>query len=361
MAGLAGCESGSKGPVAQTPEQRAAAVPAQGDTWDKLGYRLQWRSFAMMAPGAEVKFCKQLDDVLVTQDSASMLTVIEASSGQRRWSDQVGSPLIRFYGAFRTEKKLIASSESEVFFFDIETGDLADKQKLAEVATTGPAAFGDVAAYGTASNVVLGHHLASGYRLWGVLMNAPMETAPIMVGNDGIVAMVSRAGDVAFANVRNGASNGRNKMFDGTDAELAASESTMFVASRDQSLYAFGREGGIELWRIRTESPLRWTPTYHAGRVYCDMGADGMSAVDSRTGKILWNNPGVKGEAVAMNKGQITVFDGEHVSVIDSKNGKVIVSAKVDNVSKLVAEKFEGGSLYAVAANGVIGKLTPKP
>lgn len=365
---ITGCASSteSEAQLNQTGVQRAESTPAQNEQWDKLGYRLQWRAFATVRGGAggssgHITFFAPLGDVLVAQDSSSDITVIEANSGSRRWSDRVGSPLIRCYGAVRDQKRLIASTESEVLFFDIETGTLSTKQKLADVATTAPAQVGEVLVFGTASNVVLGHHLRSGYRLWGTLMNAPTEVAPIAVGPDGIVGMVSREGDVAFTSAATGTTVGRGKIFDGPNAELAASDTVMFIASRDHSLYAFTREGGSQLWRIRTEAPLRWSPTYIDGTVYCDLGADGLSAIDATTGNVLWNNKRIAGHVVVLNKGRLLVFDGSRASTLDAKDGSLVETVVLQDTHFLVADSVKGGSLYAVSSGGVIAKITGKP
>jgi len=357
---LGACESAPKGPVVLTPEERAAQVPAQAEAWNKLGYRVQWRGFATLLPGETVANFQALDDVLVTQGSMSGVTVTEVNSGQRRWSDQVGSPLIRFYTAQRDGKRLIVPSEAEVYFFDIETGSLVDKQPLAEVASTAPAQAGDILVFGTTSNVVLGHNKRNGYRAWGVLMNAPTETAPVMLADTGVVGMVSRRGDIAFANAATGTSVGRAQIFDGTTVPVASSESAMFIASRDFSLYGYSNEG-TQLWRIRTEAELRWAPTYHDKRVYCDLGGDGLTCVDAATGKIVWNNAGVAGRVIAVSKGRLLTFDGSSAALVDPKDGSVVQRVLLDEVRFLVPDKFVDGTLYAVSSNGVISKLTLRP
>lgn len=350
----------SDGPKILTPEERAAAVPAHGEEWNKIGYRVQWRGFAAMTPGARVASFNPLGDVLAVQDSSSAITVLEAGSGQRRWSDQVGSPLIRFYGAERIDNRLVVSSEAEVFFFDIQTGNLTDKHDLADVVTTPPVVAGDTLVYGTTSNVVLGHSLISGYRAWGILSNAPVATPPIAIGGSGTVGVISRSGEVILLNALNGSTIGRGRMFDGSNAPLAASPSALYVASRDQSLYAFSAEG-LEIWRIRTSSPLRNAPAYHDGRVYCDLGSDGLSGVDANNGKILWSNAGVRGTVVAIVKNRLVCFDGSSVALIDPRDGAVVERVAVDGVQMLVPDNFVDGNLYTVASNGVIGKLVPKP
>lgn len=360
MAVGSGCSSTPKPTVASTAE-RAAAVPPQVEAFDRLGYRLQYRTFATVLPGERVEFFAPLGDVLVTQDSGSVVSVIEVRTGERKWVDQVGSPLITFFGAIRDGDRLIVSSEAEAFFFDVNTGAVLDKQKMTEVVTTPPVQIGDILVYGTATKVVNGHSMLARFRLWGALMDAPTETPPVMVGDGGVVGLVSRRGDVAFVDGSSGLAIGRNSMFGGAVGTPASSDGAMFVASRDHSLWAFAADGASQLWRYRTDAPLEHAPTYANGRVYCDLGREGMSAFDSASGRKLWSTPDVRGRIVAVRGGRLLAYDGRNAALLDASDGSVIERATLEKIAILVPDKLVDGTLYAVSENGVIARLTPRP
>lgn len=357
-----GCSDSSSAKPAFTTAQRAAEVPPQVEEFERLGYRLQQRAFATVLPGASVKYFHPLGDALAVQDTSSVVTVLDTRTGERKWVDQVGSPLITFFGAIRDGKRLIVSSESEAFFFEIDTGAVIDKQKMSDVVTTPPVQIGDILVYGTATKVVNGHSILARFRLWGALMDAPTETPPVLLGNSTTVGLVSRAGDLAFVDGVSGLAIGRNNMFGPAVGTPATSDGAMFIASRDHSLWAFAAEGGSQLWRYRTDAPLRFAPTYSDGRVYCDLGREGMSAFDSNTGRKLWSAPDVHGRVVALRGDRALVFDNATNAVLlDTTDGSVLDRVKLNNISMLVPDKIRDGTLFAVSPNGVIARLVPLP
>ena len=69
---------------AMTPQARADATPVQSDGFAKLGYRVEWRGFPTMLPGEHVKTLEILGDVIAVQESAGVVSVLEARSGQTR-------------------------------------------------------------------------------------------------------------------------------------------------------------------------------------------------------------------------------------------------------------------------------------
>src|SRR5262245_8131209 len=106
----AGCASDSGTVSAQ---ERAAKFRAENDTYASLGYRHVWTGFPSMTTGATLRSLDAFDDVLTVQDSAGMLSLLEASSGQTRWSDQLGNPLTRFVGVVRDDRRVICASETD--------------------------------------------------------------------------------------------------------------------------------------------------------------------------------------------------------------------------------------------------------
>lgn len=356
--GCAGCESTSKPPLA-TPEQRAAAVPMQTEEFAKLGYRIDWRGFATMLPGANVKFFDIFDDIVVAQNTSGVVTVLESKNGATRWSDQTAGELTKFIGNVRDLDRLIVSSDSEAYFYDVATGTLKAKQRLAIVSNTRPVQVNDILVYGAASGQVLGHLTLNGFKQWGAMMKGSIDTDPIDVGR-GRVALVSSGGDFYVIDGGTGLIQARGTMFAGSETPLAASEKLVFVASEDHSLYALSIDEGRQLWRVRTDAPLRRAPTFHEGRVYCDMGAGGLSAFDSATGKQIWSNPKVSGTIVALRNKKFVVFDGANAMTIDPAKGTIIDTVALTNIKMLKPDVFVDGHLYAISANGVIAKLAPR-
>lgn len=357
-AGLAACESTSS--KITTPDQRAAATPIQVDEYAKLGYRVEWRGFPSLTPGGTVSRLEVLDDVVAVQDSGGTVSILERSSGERRWSDPVDNPLTRFVGVNRDGKRIIVSSESQAYFFDVDTGALLTKQKLESVANTRPVQVAEILVYGCTNGHVLGHLTLNGFRQWATTAQGAISTDPILIGNSGMVGVLSDRGDVVFVDGLSGSLRGGARTFGGSDAPLGASDSALFVASRDQSLYAFSAEGGREMWRVRTEAPLRFSPFADRGVVYCDMGQTGLTAFEASSGTQKWANKEVHGAVVGVRAGKLIVWDGRNAIVVDPNRGGLLENVELKETTMVEASQREDGDLYLTSRAGVVTKLTPR-
>ncbi|MBX3402607.1 MAG: PQQ-binding-like beta-propeller repeat protein [Phycisphaeraceae bacterium] len=357
-----GCETDGQPAAAASPEARAASVPVHTSEYATLGYRIEWRGFPTMFAGERVRFAEVLGDLVMVQDTAGVVSAIEVRSGERRWSDQPAQRLTKYTGMTREGNRVIVASESEVFFYDSETGNLLDKQRLERVVNTRPMKIGEVLVFGCSDGQVLGHLTVNGFRLWGSGLDGAITADPVRFGDTDAVALVSSRGEILVTDGRTGNGMGRARIFGGPGAPLAASDSSLFIASVDHSLYAFSRDRAAQLWRHRTEEPLRRAPAFYEGRVYCDLGGPGLTAFDSGSGSILWQNKNVRGEVVAMRKGRLVVWDNatSTATLVDPARGETIESVKLDRIVHLRADQFVDGPLYAVSANGVVAKLVTR-
>ncbi len=372
-----GCSTGAPPAAPTSPDERAKATPPQHDQFAALGYRVDWRGFPTMLPGEKVKFMEILGDAVAVQETAGVVSLLEARSGQTRWSDQPGGKLTKYVGIVRNNggagDRLLVSSESEVFFYDIATGNLKNKQQLAQVVNTRPVQVGDFLIYGCTNGQVLGHYLANGFRAWGAGLTGAIETDLILLPS-GRVGVSSVNGDVAVLDGVSGLSQGRARMYSGPGADLGASDSTFFIASTDQSLYAFTVDSCLPVWRKRTEHPLTRKPTFYNNFLFCDLGAPGiasgsetagaggMCCMEPGSGKIVWSNPGISGEVIALRNKRLIVWDAltASASALDLANGSIVATVKLDNISILRTDTFADGHLYAASPNGIVTKLSPK-
>jgi outer membrane protein assembly factor BamB len=311
-----------------------------------------------MSAGAHVKSFDILGDALAVMDSDNALTVLRASTGATNWSDQVGPPLTKFVGNVRDGNRLLVSSESDVFTYDIETSTLLDKDHLAKVVNTKPLLVGNILVYGTASGEIFGQIKQVGFRAWGNTIDGAIEVDPVLIGN--IVGFVSQTGSVQFVDGVTGTTIGRNQIFDGPGAELTASDTMMFVASLDRSLYGFDMNGARARWRERTDTRLMHAPVYHEGRVYCAIDSAGMVCFDAGTGRKVWTTPGLSGKVIGVRHGRLLVWDGSACTTLDPASGEVIDRVPLKNVAILKTDKFVDGNVYAVSGPGVIAKFSPR-
>lgn len=338
-------------------DARREAFKIDHDAYAELGYRLDWRGFPVVQRGEHIQFFDAYDDVLVAHESAATISVLEASNGALRNSSQVASSLTRFVGNFRDGNHLIVSSDNEAAIIDLETGDILQRHDLDRVVSTAPISTAGQKIYGTSIGHVYSHYLNPPVNAWAFDLGSPIDAELALVGQT--VVAVSRNGRIAMLDAPTGTLVAQANIFGGCEADPVAGDGAVFFASLDQSIYAFNLEGR-RMWRIRTEQPLRITPTYYAGVVYVPSDDQGLRAIDANTGTQLWNQEKVAGRVVALRNGRLLTWDGSSAAAVDPATGDVISSAQLPAVEILKPDHFVDGNLYAVSTGGVVAKFKPR-
>lgn len=367
--GLAGCSSSGSSGSASTGtsasgasaqrtgdliDQRREAFKIDHDAYSSIGYRLDWRGFPVVQAREHITYLDVYDDVVIAQESGATVSALEASNGALRNSGQVANPLTRFVGNLRVGNHFIISSDNEIFAFDLDTGTLASRHGLNRVVTTHPVHFDGQIVYGSAIGHMYSRRLSPPIDAWAFDLGGPIDTDPVIVGS--VVTAISRSGEIAMLDVPTGTLVGRARIFAGCDAAPVGGDGMVFFASLDQSIYAFDLEGGMR-WRIRTELPLRVTPTYHNGTLYVPSDDMGLRAIDALTGTAIWAQDEANGRVVGMRNGRLMVWDGDAVVTLDPDTGDVIDSVELPGVSMVKPDRFEDGNLYVVSDGGIIAKF----
>lgn len=328
------------------------------DAWRRLGYRYEWTGFPHITRGEELSFVHPYTDVVATLESGSTVTLMEGETGRVRWRNTLANPLTRFVGLSRDSQHIIAASDTELYLLQLESGDIVDRQRLERVANTAPAVAGDLAVFGTASGELTGHRLSIGFRQWGnAAAGSAFDYAPVVAKN--AFCAVSRDGDVLFVGA-GGSRTGANKIFGGPGAQPVAGNGLFYVASADQSIYAFDPEGGTQVWRHRTQHPLDTAPAFIENSLYCTTTDGGLTAFRGASGQVLWYNQDVRGEVVARRKGELLVWDGTTAVTVDERTGDELQRAELPGVTDLKADRIDAGSVYATTDNGLVLRFVPR-
>lgn len=345
-------------PVKKTPE-------TEYEKYHALGYTLAWRGFPLVSRRASAKFFDAFGDSLVFQDSANVLTVMDAGTGRNRWSAQVDESVARFTGNAVGNDRVYSSSDNELFVLDLKTGAVLERHKLAVVVDTPPVLVGNLAVFGSTTGEVLGHSLVSQYKLWAYRMSGPVTSAPVFVGRSGnfntdALAAVAQTGEVLVLDPKTGASISRSKVFSGLTNRAVASEDLLYLASTDQSVYAIEIRTGAQRWRHRTERPLVEQPALHGGRLFVTIPGKGLTCFDGSSGDVLWSNAEQAGSVIGVRAGRLIVWDGTRAASVDPERGDVVERVALEGVERLVSDPFEDGSLYAVTREGRVSKFSSR-
>lgn len=325
----------------------------------RLGYQLQWQGFPRVASRKGPEFFDVLGDAVVVQDHNNNLSVLETATGRTRWAGVVGKHLDNFVGNARVKDRLLVSEDTSVLQFDIKTGQLIDDQRLAYLANTRPIVVDAMAIYGCTTGEVLAHNLATGFKQWAYGLRGTIIARPVQL--EGLeIAAVSDAGDVVILDAENATAHGRiQSIFDGLDNDPVADDFAVYLASRDQSVYAFARENGARLWRYRTEYPITAQPTVHDGVLYVHVPHEGMIALNTRSGERMWANPDAKGQVVALRNGRLLAWDGNAFTVLDPTRGETIETVVFPDAFMVQFDRFADGTMYTISRRGLTQKFAP--
>jgi outer membrane protein assembly factor BamB len=334
--------------------------PVVYEDWAKLGYRLDWVGYPFSATsGARMVALESLGDLVVAQASDSRVSALEVTTGQRRWSTELTGPNTRWLGVRREgveNGRIWACSDTEAFAIAPGSGAVVARERFEQVINTPPLLMGNLLIGGTSTRRVQAHLAGRRLSAWAFTATGAFEAAPVNVG--GVAGLVSQTGDVLFLSP-SGALQGRGRIFGGVDAPLETDGSNLYIASRDQSLWAFG-VGGSPLWRLRTDNPLTGKPVFHGGRLYADLGSKGFSAIDPATGVPVWSNREVHGELIAVRSKVLLVREGGLISMLDPGRGDTIGTVNIPGIATIVGDGLEDGTLYAASERGVVAKFIPR-
>jgi outer membrane protein assembly factor BamB len=328
------------------------------NNWKQLGYRWDWTGFPAIARGEAVAFFDVYDDIAVVQGSQSSVAVLNALSGRPRWSDRLSNPLTRFVGMTRDGDTLYISADSELFIIDARTGNWLGRDRLPEVVNTRPILFEGHLIYGTATGRVISHRLDFGMTAWQYNVGDPINANPVLIGS--VIGIMSESGEGLFVSAATATGLGHPQTGGGQATDPVTDGRRMYLASLDQSAYAFIPGQDAHLWRYRTEDELTTQPTLEDGVLYLSVPRVGLVALDPNDGSEIWIGPDAEGEVIASRAGSLIVWDGNAIKAVDPTNGDVITAFDIPGIIMLKADAFNEGSLYGITRAGAVVRMSPR-
>lgn len=353
---LGACSSSNKAPAREKP----MTLVVDDEAFAKLGFRRDWTGFPIMSPGGTIRELYADSNHVIVQETGSTVSALQPGTGQLRWHDRLGSRLTKYVSlapfVYLGTPAVLVTSESEILVHQADTGNLLARQPLAKVVNTGPVLVGNIAIFGTASGEIMGHAVVPGARVWGHDLVGPIEAGPTYI--DGVVAAVADSGQLATLDATTGALIGRGAMFDGAITAPVAGDQLLFVASLDQSVWAFDPfNPASPVWRFQTAAPLTVQPTAHAGVLYVSTSERGLVALEQATGRVLWENAEVRGEVICLHDGSLLVFHKGEAFTVSLTTGVVLQRTRLPTIAGLKADQFVNGNLYAWGGAGGVAKF----
>jgi outer membrane protein assembly factor BamB len=213
--------------------------------------------------------------------------------------------------------------------------------------------------FGTARGEVFGHDIRVGLKRWGFALSDRIRGNPVMVGR--IAGAVAESGDVLLVNPENGeAISSLGSIYGGLANNPISDGVNMYIASTDQSVYAFGGTTGELLWRVRTQSRLTAQPALHEGVLYQQVPNEGLVAIDTGDGQRRWANPDIDGSVIAVRNGDLVVWNGSEAMLVDTESGDVFDRVEVPGVRQIITNGFEDGELIVLTGNSGLARFVSR-
>ncbi|MEM9064279.1 MAG: PQQ-binding-like beta-propeller repeat protein [Planctomycetota bacterium] len=357
-AALAGCAG------VPSAEKRLESSPVDFRDYIALGYRLDWRGLPFVGLDQDIAVVQPVGGVVAVIETGGSITIIEDGTGRNRATNALGGTFDTYLGAGQVGTDLLVLTDTELFIVDSSTGALTGRESLDRLATTPPTLNGRIAIYGSNDGQIVAHLVGQDIRMGGNRVNGPIDQPAVLIPEQNAVGIASRNGDVLFANADGLRRIGQGRMFGGPGAPLTSGRGLVYIASTDQSLYAFDPIGGVIVWRHRTEYPLRHRPAFHNDRVYTTLRQSGLTAFDASTGDVLWEQPSARGEVVSIRGNRLICWDGDTRTAysVERLTGDVVETVALPSVSRFFrneGDPIEEAIIYTTTDAHVLGKFVP--
>jgi len=347
--------TGCAKPLGMTADERGDRLPIVHSDWRRMGYRWDWNAFPVLLIGEGPLRAEPLDDLIIFQETGGTVSAIDTQVGETIWTNKPAGDLTKFVGMNRRGNTVFVSSESELYAMDAQTGELIARNHYEKLAATDFIFNGSEIIIGSASAEIMAHYRPADIKVWGHDMTGTFEEDIIQIGP--IVGGVSSTGQVMCVDPRTQRQTGRNSIFKGPGAALASNDEMMFVASLDQTLYAFRAVNARLAWKHLTPSPITEAPVFHEGVLYCSLIDTGLTAFDASTGDVLWTSKDQFGEVIGLRNGRLMIFDGKSLVAIEAQRGGVLDKISLSNVHSISCSPFVDGDIYLTSREGVVAKF----
>ena len=325
--------------------------------WGELGYQWQWTGYPPMQRGAVIEHATAYDDLLTFVGSGSTLSVLESNTGKVRWSRQLDRATTRFVEPVRRDGTLYAASDTELWELDLRNGNTMDRDSLGTLVNTSPLIVDNLAIFGTLAGELFAFQMTNDFKLWSYQFDGPINVPAIQV-SDELIAAISEKGDLRTLQAINAHSGMSTRIAGGSEADLVTDNIGIYVASLDQSIYAFDINDGYRFWRIRSSDPVTVQHTLFEGLIYASTRDQGLMCIDSATGEILWNNPEIGGWVMTVvNDSELIVYSGFEMLAIDKDRGDIITRTPLDNVAGVRTDSITDGNIYVITLDGGVAKF----
>jgi outer membrane protein assembly factor BamB len=246
---------------------------------------------------------------------------------------------------------------------DATTGSLIRKTRFAQLPACAPAVFGPTMIFGTNTGLTSWFQYSSGYN-WRSTTLGGHVTAPVTITGE-LALAGSTNGTVMAMDAASAGIRWTRKLSAGVEAPIAADNQACFVASIDQSLWAFDLSNGRVLWQYFTQTPLLHPPVRLADGLYLQIPGEGLVSftplpADKPDGEVRWKSK-AKGDVIGRLGTELMAWDHatRTLTAVDAGTGRVVREAQLPNAESIEFTQPVDGDLVVMSNDGSVERLEP--
>jgi outer membrane protein assembly factor BamB len=341
---------------------RARYVIAPG-TADELGYRIVWQTEPLVTKDATMQVTTATADSVWFGDSAGSVVRIRRDSGETVWRSSTYQGVERMIGIeylpTPQADNVYVVTELGSVTLDAVTGNLLKRGRFAHLPMTEPTVFGPYMIFGTRTGLASWYQYKTGYNWRAATVGAAVHGKVTITGDTALAAGTN--GKVMALGAPNAGIRWTRTLSAGVEAPIAADDSSCYVASRDQSLWAFDLMRGRVLWQYFTQAALVNPPVRIADGLYLQIPGEGLVSFNPTTGKpdgeVRWKSK-AKGNVLARVGTDLMAWDaaGRTLTAVDAGTGRIVREVALPKVKAVVFDTARG-DLFVSDESGNVERL----
>ena len=310
-----------------------------------------------------IAYITQFDGVLYIQTKHGMVHAMDAETGKKIWSTQIGRMSQVSLAPGVNQQYLAVINGTTLHVLDRVGGKEKFQRTLTNVPGTGPALSDTMVYVCMVNGLIEGYHLEDQHALrWFYQSVGRITTQPVV--SDGSFAWTTDKGYFYVAD----SDPPKVRLRVETQAEITSRPAHwtpyLYACSLSGSVYALSEETGQTVWKYPAGSSLSKQPAAIKGVVYIVPDAGGMYALDGETGAERWFAPNIV-QFCAVSATHVYGVDHlDRLTILDAERGTRLSTLPVGDVQiKLLNQQTD--RIYLASDAGVVQCLheisQPKP
>ncbi|MFA9479014.1 PQQ-binding-like beta-propeller repeat protein [Phycisphaerales bacterium AB-hyl4] len=340
------------------PEPRRSGLLVDPAEAERVGYAVNWIASVDVPSRQRIIAATLLDDLIITLERpTNMISAVSVSDGRpvwRRVADRSPDP---FFRPTRRDDRIFINSASQLLMIDVRTGNIVNVVELPVAVDAPHTIVQGRAVFGGVDGRVFAIDLDTGQIRWNRQLSGRVTAAPADADDATVVG--DDAGRYAMFDAQSGSMLWEGRTFGRNSATAAVDEDTVYIASRDQALYALSRSTGRDRWVYRDTVPLEWDPKLIGPTLFVPVIGDGrLVALDIEQGDVRWTYEGVAIPLATPREDRILLATPTELKVVRHGDGRELADARTRRLVTVLSGP--GNSLVLVASNGDMSRLNPR-